>query len=550
MRTPFRLLLKLFQNRFFENDTVAPGGGFQTSIHQVLGFLITLGLCVAYLAMPQFLALGLEKVTPQTEWLLRMLRLFFTAYSFGLAGFTALFYWDVLFPDRRDFLILAPFPIRLRELIGAKFLALVSFLMLLAAAMNLAPDLLALAAIFVPKMRGAGIRLAATQLFATGSASVFAFLLVIALQGILMNVTSPRIFRRISPWLQMAGMSLMVATILGFPVYSALLKRAVERRQAWLYLFPPVWFSGLYELLPGGSDHVLQSLGRLSLAASALALLTVLLTWGLGFRRHFRRTLEAEDALHRPRAWRIPHGLVRSPLEHAIFGFIGRTLARSERHQFFLATYLSAGLCVAAFFGIAVRDGMIALSPGGSRAVAFVIGFFLISGFRAAFQFPADLNANWIFRMREARWTELSRRATRKLVLVFGLFPALLLALPLESAVWHWPVVLEHAAVQLVAAALLVEAMFWTFDKVPFTCSYFPGRTSMALLFVLYVYGTTGYSFNMGDLESAIERRWLVAILFFSAAAVALAYAWRRAPRAEAVRFDGSEPVIQTLDLS
>jgi hypothetical protein len=92
--------------------------------------------------------------------------------------------------------------------------------------------------------------------------------------------------------------------------------------------------------------------------------------------------------------------------------------------------------------------------------------------------------------------------------------------------------------------------LFWNFDKVPFTCSYFPGRTSLALLVVLYVYGITGYSFHMADLESALELRWAIAVLFFAGAAVALVLAWRRHPAAAGVRFDGSEPVIQSLELS
>ena len=43
---PFRLLLKLFQDRFFESDDASPGGGFQTNIYQVLGFLATRGFVV------------------------------------------------------------------------------------------------------------------------------------------------------------------------------------------------------------------------------------------------------------------------------------------------------------------------------------------------------------------------------------------------------------------------------------------------------------------------------------------------------------------------
>jgi hypothetical protein len=122
--------------------------------------------------------------------------------------------------------------------------------------------------------------------------------------------------------------------------------------------------------------------------------------------------------------------------------------------------------------------------------------------------------------------------------------------LPIEMAVWSgWRVPL-HSIFQLAAGALLIELMFWTFDKVPFTCSYFPGRTSLSILFVLYLYGFTNYSFHMADLELALEGRALYGLLFFGLAAIALTLSWRRHPAASEVRFDAAEPVIQTLDLS
>ncbi len=252
MRSPYHLLLKVFQDRLLENDTVSPGGGFQTNIYQVVGLLTAIGMLVSYYLMPAFLALSLRPPTPQTDWALRSLRLCFPAYSFGVAGFAALFHWDMLFPDRRDFVILTPFPIRLRELIAAKFSALVIFLLFLAVAVNLAPDFMMLLVMFIPNLRGAGVRLAMAQIAATGGASAFAFLLVATGQGILISVTSPKIFRRISPWVQMFGMSAMVMTVLGLPVYSALLRPAIEKQQLWLYLFPPAWFSGVYEVILGG----------------------------------------------------------------------------------------------------------------------------------------------------------------------------------------------------------------------------------------------------------------------------------------------------------
>jgi len=547
--SPFRLLLKLFRNRFFESDTVTPGGGFETSIYQVLGTLITIGLVVSYLAIPQFLALSLRPVTAGTEWGLRLVRLAFCAYSFGAAGFAAVFYWDTLFPDRRDFLTLTPFPIRLRELAGAKILALLSFLLLMIAAINVAPDLLFGLAMFIPGVRGAGVLMASTQVAATWGASLFGFLGVTAIEGVLLTFTSVRSFRRISPWVQMLAMSVMVLSFVGFPFYGPLFVSAVVQREVWIFLFPPAWFSGLYELMLGGRNGLLVSLGVWSIGAIAISIMGIGLTWGLGFRRHLRRTLESADTPHRPRMWKAPRWLVRAPEERAIFGFVGKTLGRSQKHQFFLAAYLSAGISVAAFFAAAVRGGQLALSADGARAAAFALGFFFISGFRVVFQFPAELNANWIFRMTEARWTEVSRNATRKIALAIGVLPPVLLMLPLEIAAWKWPVALEHAAVQGIAAALLVEAMFWNFDKVPFTCSYFPGRKSVALLIVLYVYGLTGYSFNLADGERLMEQHGQLALLVFPLGLAGLIGAWRRRPRDEAVRFDGREPEVQTLDL-
>lgn len=550
-QSTFRLLRNLFLNRFFENDGVSPGGGFQINVYQVLGVIVSIGLLVGYYVVLEFMGLSGRASTPEIEWAIRDLRLFICAYAFGVAGFAAVFEWDMLFPDRRDFLILTPFPISLWQVVAAKFAALTIFLLLFAGAVNASTDLMTMVAgALAPHLRATGLRLMLAQIVSTGGASVFGFLTVTAFQGILINVTPAKIFRRISPWIQMLGMSAMVIATLGFPAYAGLIESAVEKRQWWLHLFPPAWFAGLYEMILGGGNPTLASLGNFALEMTGAALLIIGLGWCLGFRRHFRRTLETEDAPHRPRRWSVPRWLLPNPHERTLFGFIGKTLARSQKHQFFLAAYLSAGLCVAGFFCVAVRAGRLALSISGARSAAFVIGFFFISGFRAVFQFPAELGANWIFRITEAKWSELARSAARKAVLAVSLSALLAIALPLELEPWHWAIVLEHCAVQIFAAALLVEALFWTFDKVPFTCSYFPGRASLALLVVLYVYGVTGYSFNMADLEIAMEKNDSVAAAFFVVAFAALAIAWRRRPQAESVRFDGSEPEIQGLDLS
>jgi hypothetical protein len=73
---------------------------------------------------------------------------------------------------------------------------------------------------------------------------------------------------------------------------------------------------------------------------------------------------------------------------------------------------------------------------------------------------------------------------------------------------------------------------------------------NLVLLAVFYIYGFTSYSFNLADLEKFLEARLPGVLLVIAAAAIALAILWRRRPAATEVIFDGSEPLIQTLNLN
>jgi hypothetical protein len=546
---PFHLLLEIFRARFLENDTE---GTFDANVYQVIGALATPGLLVALFVLPLFMDLALRTPGPDVDWLIRGTRLFFPAYSFAVTGFATLFEWDVLFPDRRDFLILAPFPIRLRELFGAKFAALGVFMLTLIVAVNFFPTvMLPVFSMTIPKIGVTGIiRLTLTQIAATGGASLFAFFAVAALQGVLINATTPAIFRRISPAVQMCGMSVMVIALVTFPLYMLLLRPMTESHSIGPWLFPPVWFTGFYDLLLPGGDSSFALFGILGAKALGFAIAVFAISWALGFRRHYRRVLESEDTSSRRPAISPIGRLILLPEERAIFEFSGRILARSTKHRMFLATYLSVGVSFGLLTTLVVRAGKLGWSHEGLRTFPFLIAFFVISGLRAALQFPAELASNWVFRLTESSWAEVARTATRKRILVGGLLPALALFLPVEIAVWGWAHGALHFLFQLTAGALLIEVLFWSFNKVPFTCSYFPGRINLALLAVAYLYGFTSYSFHLADLEKTIDENVLYGVCFFVLAAMLLAASWRRHPAAGSVRFDATEPEIQILDLT
>ena len=131
-----------------------------------------------------------------------------------------------------------------------------------------------------------------------------------------------------------------------------------------------------------------------------------------------------------------------------------------------------------------------------------------------------------------------------------GLLPTLLFFLPFEVWIFGWKLGVFHSVFQLQIGLVLIEAFFWKFDKVPFTCSYCPSKANLALLSGLYLYGFTSYSFRMADLQSALESSLPYSVLFFSFTACGLVIAWKwRAPY-DSIRFDGAEPALQILDLS
>ena len=391
------------------------------------------------------------------------------------------------------------------------------------------------------------------QIAATCAAALFGFSVIAAFQGICMNLCSPRAYRHISPWAQTVAMCLMVFAILLYPVYSLAIGFVPAGHAGWVWWIPPYWLWGISALFESHPAPAVVALGVFGCKALAAAIAVFGVTWVAAYARHYGRTLEAENAsIVRPLLKRsVIEGFLHSGEVRAIYYFTGQTLARSAKHRLFLASYLSAGISLGLLWTLTVSNGRIAVSQDGLRGIPPLIVFFVISGFRAAFQFPAELPANWLFQLAESGWGEASRRAARLRVLVSGVIPALMLLLPLEIACWGFGPGLLHIAVQAVAAALLVEVLFYAFDKIPFTCSYFPGGLNLIFLSVAYLFGFTSYSFRIADLEAWLEPRPLTAVPALAAAlAILLAVERYRSGVSSPIRFDASEPEIQTLELN
>ena len=117
-RKIFPALVRHFFERFFDKESLSPQGEPEVGVIQTLGIL----------AVPEAFFVLLFRPLNFTGWNLVAVRFLFVSFSMVVMGFLMVFEWDALFPDRRDYQVLTPQPIRLSTLFLAKAAALAIFL--------------------------------------------------------------------------------------------------------------------------------------------------------------------------------------------------------------------------------------------------------------------------------------------------------------------------------------------------------------------------------------------------------------------------------------
>lgn len=508
--------------------------GLDANVTQTLGLLAAPGAFFILLSMPlRFVG-----------WDLVFGRFLFLSLSMILMAIVVVIQWDALFPDKTDFLVLTPLPVRLPVLVLAKGAALIALLAIFLADANFFATLLWPA---VDGSRGT-LSIWSAHVVSNAAAGMFAALAVLALEGLVNTIFSGRTLRRISVLAQTLLMALLVMMFFLTPLLGMGLRQLARQHSPLIYWFPGYWFAGLYERLrPATGDPVLIGLSGYAVGGLVCAALLFILLYLASYRRHARRVLEsieipASGGARRNFGRAADRFLVRTPVERAVFHFIGQTIVRSARHRLFLAVY--------AGFGAALAVLSYGSDTSGRLRLPLTLSFVLVSGLRAAFNFPCDLNANWVFRISEGNWTRECAAGARKWVLACGILPLFLLFAPVEFASFSWVEAVFHLAFGIVLSTALAEALFATFRKVPFTCSYLAGKVNVVGLSVVYVFGFTLYSRTMAGFEEWLGRQPMVAAAFFGAAAIGWAVAGRRRAAGAAVEFeDTGDPAVQILGI-
>jgi hypothetical protein len=519
-----RQLVRHFFGRFFDTESLAPQGDPQAGVVQTLGIL----------AVPSAFFVLLFRPLTLWGWELCAVRYLFVLYSMVVMGFVMVFEWDALFLDARDHQILTPAPIRRATLLAAKAAALAIFLAIFLADINF------FGVFFWPGVDGGSNTFAilAAHLVAVLLGGLFSALAIASIHGVIATLFRGSAYRRVSAAAQTILMAALVMLLFLSPAIAFRTKELAQANHAFLRWFPGSWFIGFYEQVrPVTKSALLVSLGSRAIPAILVAAAVFVATF-------LRGAPVAPPASVRPRRRYI---VLRSPVQNAVFHFIGESITRSVKHRLFLATYGG--------FGAALGVMALLSGPEGALRLPLTLSFVLISALRAAFQFPSELPANWAFQLAEIHPVAEYLAAMRKWIAGCAIAPLFLLLAPLEFVKFSPGVALFHLAYGATLSLLLMELMFLGFRKVPFTCAHLPGKVNLSFLAVIYVYGFTTYSRTMAALEQWLTAAPLWAVLFFAAAGAALSgLAWLRRltiARGGTLEFeDAADPAVRTLGLS
>lgn len=262
-----------------------------------------------------------------------------------------------------------------------------------------------------------------------------------------------------------------------------------------------------------------------------------------------RKTLEEPDLV--PGA----HGLhwtprLGNPLQTAVVLFTFRSIVRSRQHR------LASALCAALILSTALPWLRIELSSQAPLsmtseflAATFIIVSLAVLGLRGIFSLPISLTANWVLQTTHLSPTEKYVAATRSTLLLLAVAPSWVIAALLSIRLRPSHYVAIHLVVLALVGWLFVEISLINFYKVPFTCSWLPGKVHIQVLFgcslvVLVVFGLTCSELELPALGSL--TRCIFMVLLLAGCCIALSRFNNHRARSAQLYFEELEPEVIT----
>jgi len=513
------ILTRHFFERLFRNDIVDFADQMKARLAAVLAILAAVVGWSSY-----FLVFFKYEFSPDANisWQDKNYVLLLVMVLFGIV---TLLEWEMLFPDRRDFVNLTPLPVRLRTVFAAKLASFIAFIGLFSAAMNSLSSVSF--ALFLAQWRSDSMLFLARYVLAhvvSGFAACFCvFFACVFVSFLLMALLPPALYRRVSVlarFVLIGSLVFLLLTVLAEPGSLGGVVRSLaglkDHGSPLFFRLPSLWFVGVYEVLLGSKDPAFMALARTAGRALVLSFGAFGLACALSYVKHFRKTLESAKrgrslGRFREGAAGLARRLVlRKPEERAVGMFFSRTIRSSPKHRTVLTNGLAVGAAVVTLAIAASRRNMQALDPANTYFLSqsLLVVFVLLAGLRAVVDIPVALDSNWVFRITESRDRQRYAAGLKTTMLFQWFFP--LSVLIFLAHLWLWRdagAALLHAVFCLTLSALGIEAAFFRFRKIPFASTHVPGKLRLQTRAVPYLFGFLVLLAALSSLEKALLGR-------------------------------------------
>jgi hypothetical protein len=452
-------------------------------------------------------------------------------------------------------MVLSPLPVATRTILLAKVAASAALLGLAVVTLNFATG------IAWPLVIGSHhgfwfgfLQSFAAYWFTMVAASVFLFCAVLTVQGFSALLLPRRIFLIFSAMMQLAAFALFLGVFFLQPSLTSPDSIAAPGNHRTLACLPTYWFFALFNKLNSTLPPDLDWLAKRAWISLGTAISGAAASLLLCYLRTMKKTVEEPDLVPAGRGARwVPR--IGSQLETAIVLFSLRTLLRSRQHRLAFAFYLALVFSIALSWlrTDLARSAPVPLLPDVLIST-FIMMSFAVFGLRSVFSLPISLTANWMLRVTQLSSSESYVSATRRTLMMLAVAPVWIISALLSLPFRPWQHVAIHLTVLALAGWLFVELSLIRFYKVPFTCSYLPGKVHVQVIFwcfllLVFVFAMVTAEYEVPALNSAMRSAVMIIVLM-----VATMGLWRynqRQAKSAALYFEELLPeVITTLGVA
>jgi hypothetical protein len=169
-----------------------------------------------------------------------------------------------------------------------------------------------------------------------------------------------------------------------------------------------------------------------------------------------------------------------------------------------------------------------------------------VVGTRVVFALPLELRANWVFRITGVPPGQETLAAGRRSLLLLAVAPVWMGSAALCLRLWPWRQAAGHLAILGLIGILLADLSLHGFQKIPFACSYLPGKSRVHMVFLgalCLLWGVMlSVKFEQQALQESRSTAWMVALFGLAACGVRLGTGVLARLDVEELRFEEAPP--------